>query len=369
MSINNASPGVTERLETLRERLESTKLDGLVITSPENRRFLSGFTATDPMLTESSGALFIAPGRQCLLTDSRYSLIASIEAPDFEIVETDGSGLGKSLAGLVKPGDLLGFEPNYLTFAVYLSLSERSGLKLEPCPFDPSELRLAKSLDEVRDITRALEITETAMGWLFDRLQPGWTEAEAAWFMDSTFRELGAQGPAFETIVASGPQAALPHAVPGEKKIAEGEMVVIDCGARYKGYASDITRTFVCGEPEKWQRDIYRIVREAQLMAIEAIAPGVPCRDVDKVAREHIEAAGHARHFGHGLGHGVGLAVHEAPNLNPRNEKPLVEGAIVTVEPGIYLPGQGGVRLEQLVLVTDKGAKVLNKNNNFYDFR
>jgi Xaa-Pro aminopeptidase len=239
---------------------------------------------------------------------------------------------------------------------------------LVPCPFDPSEVRESKSEEEIELITKALEITEKAIARIFDSLDPEWTESEAAWLIDSSFRELGGQGPAFDTIVASGPQAALPHAEPSERIIDDGELVVIDCGARYQGYASDITRTYIRGEPSQWQKDIYRIVREAQLLAIEAIAPGVPCQQIDKVARDHIAAAGHFDHFGHSLGHGVGLAVHELPSLNPRNEKTLLEGSVVTVEPGIYLPGQGGVRLEQLVLVTDKGAKVLNKDLHFYEF-
>ncbi|MDR2386634.1 MAG: aminopeptidase P family protein, partial [Deltaproteobacteria bacterium] len=225
-----------------------------------------------------------------------------------------------------------------------------------------------KNQEELELIVKALEITEKAVGWLFERLEIGWTEAEAAWYLDSTFRELGAQGPAFETIVASGPQAALPHAVPGEKKIQKNELVVIDCGARYKGYAADITRTFFKGEPEKWQMDIYHTVRAAQLKAIAAIKPGVLCQEVDRVARVHIGKSGYGDFFNHSLGHGVGLAVHEKPNLSPNNSTPLVEGAVVTVEPGIYIPGKGGVRLEQLIYVDSEGARLLNKDEHFYDF-
>ncbi|MDR2302825.1 MAG: M24 family metallopeptidase, partial [Deltaproteobacteria bacterium] len=150
--------------------------------------------------------------------------------------------------------------------------------------------------------------------------------------------------------------------------IEKNEFVVIDCGARYEGYAADITRTFFKGEPEKWQRDIYRTVREAQLKAISAIKPGVPCKDIDLVARSHIAQAGYGDFFNHSLGHGLGLAVHEAPNLGPHNQALLFEGAVVTVEPGIYLPGKGGVRLEQLIHVGPEGAQVLNKDERFYDF-
>ncbi|MDR1308956.1 MAG: aminopeptidase P family protein [Deltaproteobacteria bacterium] len=360
---------VGRRLEKLRSLMRDSGLKALLVTSPENRRYYSGFAASDPMLTESSGALLILPGGEFLLTDSRYTLAAGQEAPGFEIVTTGPGGLGQALGGLVGKGAPLGFEDNYLSHRLHASLCRDHGLGLVPCPFDPSAPREAKDPEEARLIRMALGITEKAIGLLWEELEPGWTEARAAWFLDRSFRELGAEGPAFETIVASGPQAALPHAVPGKRRIREGEFVVIDCGARFRGYASDITRTYLCGQPaRKWQREVYRTVREAQLMAIAAIAPGVPSREVDQKARGHIAAAGYGELFGHSLGHGVGLAVHESPSLNPRNARTLGEGMVVTVEPGIYLPGQGGVRLEQLVLVTAGGARVLNGDRHFYDF-
>jgi Xaa-Pro aminopeptidase len=319
------------------------------------------------MLTESSGCLLILSDQLYLLTDSRYTEIAAKEALGYEVLDT-AYGLGETIKGLIGKNETIGYESRYLTVSQYVRLVKGSGLNLSICPFDLTELRVSKSPEEINLIVKALEITEKAMGWLFERLEPGWTEGEAAWFMDSSFRELGAQGSAFETIVASGPQAALPHAEPGDKKIQEGELVVIDCGARYQGYASDITRTFIKGEPQPWQREIYRTVREAQLMAIEAMAPGALCLEVDKVARNHIAKAGYGDYFGHSLGHGVGLAVHELPALNTRNDSPLLPGSVVTVEPGVYLPGKGGVRLEQLVLVTENGVKVLNKDEHFYSF-
>ncbi|MDR0621504.1 MAG: aminopeptidase P family protein [Deltaproteobacteria bacterium] len=368
MNVDMAAPGVGGRLDKLRELIDKNLIWGLIITCPENRRYYSGFTATDPMLAESSGALLIVPKKAYLLTDGRYLEVAGQEAPDFEVVDTGPGGLGRTVANLIKRSHTLAFEPKYFTFSQFWHCRSDGGLNLVPCPFDPSDLRAAKSPDELNNIEKALEITEKALGWLFERLEPGWTEGEAAWFLDSTFRELGAQGPSFDTIVASGPRASLPHAEPGEKKIQEGELVVIDCGARYRGYAADITRTYIKGQPQKWQADIYRTVREAQLKAIEVMGPGVPCRMVDKVARDHIAEAGHSEHFGHSLGHGVGLAIHESPSLNPRSVRRLEPGAVVTVEPGIYLPGQGGVRLEQLVLITEDGAKVLNRDRHFYDF-
>ncbi|MDR1051577.1 MAG: aminopeptidase P family protein [Deltaproteobacteria bacterium] len=362
---------VPGRLARLRSLMEKDKVGALYITCPENRRYFSGFSPADPMLSESSGSLLILPGAQYLITDGRYTTVAGMEAPLFEVVPAGAGGPGENLAKLLPEGSDFFFEPRYLSVHSLRIIAKQLGSRVANClgaPFDPSLLRSSKSPDEVALIARALEITEQSMAELWENVEPGWTEERAALFMDDGFRRRGAQGPAFETILASGPQAALPHAVPGPRVIGEGEMVVVDCGARYRGYASDITRTYVAGEPEEWQKNIYRAVREAQLLALEAVRPGAVCREVDAVARGHITKAGFGEFFTHSLGHGVGLAVHEAPSLNPRNEGLLLPGDVVTVEPGIYLPGRGGVRLEQLVLVTETGSRLLNRDEHFYDF-
>jgi Xaa-Pro aminopeptidase len=348
--------------------MRKSSCPAVLIAGPENRRYFSGFSPTDPTLVESVGALFVTLDRQFLLSDSRYVLAAEREAVGFEFVLVKGGGLGAALAELPKAKEGFFFEPNYLTVAGLNGLTAAIKGPLKPLPFDPSSLRAVKSAAELALIKKALRITEKAIGQLWESLEPGWTEARAAFFLDRTFRELGAEGSAFETIVASGPQAALPHASPGEKTIQNGEAVVIDCGARYQGYAADITRTMIVGSPKGWQKKIYRAVREAQLKAIEAIRPGARSCDVDQAARGHIQKAGYGRHFNHGLGHGVGLAVHEAPSLSARNKEPLTPGNVVTVEPGIYLPGRGGVRLEQLVVVTKNGHGLLNGDGHFYDF-
>jgi Xaa-Pro aminopeptidase len=362
-------PGAVERrLDALKASIKAAGLTGFLITCPENRRYYSGFTPVDPMLTESSGSLYVTARRQALLTDSRYIEAAREEAPLYEIVDSS-LGLAAALGPLVKKGDSVGFESGHLTVAAWTALAKKlPDVVLAPLPFDPSAPREVKSPAEVKLIAKALSITEAAVGRLWERVEPGWTEEQAAYFLDFSFKELGAEGPAFETIVASGPRAALPHAVPGPRKIRQGEMVVVDCGARWRGYASDITRTFCCGEPKPWQRRIYSVVREAQQLALAALGPGRTGAEIDAVARAHIEKAGFGRHFGHGLGHGVGLAVHEAPRLGRSGLTPLKPGAVVTVEPGIYLPGRGGVRLEQLALITESGAKVLNRDHHFFDF-
>jgi Xaa-Pro aminopeptidase len=359
---------IENRIEALRKEIKEHKLTGFLITCQENRRYFSGFKATDPMLTESSGSLFITDKKLYLLTDSRYVLAAAEEAPLFEVIDCQVS-LGGAVAKLAGNNPIIGFEAENLTVAREHEFKRSfKRVELVPSPMNVSSLRISKSPQEIADITKALRITEKAIGLLWDELKVGSTESWAAWFLDRHFRDLGGEGPAFETIVAAGPRAALPHASPGSKKITASEMVVIDCGARYNGYASDITRTMTPGKILPWQKEIYRIVREAQLKALEIIGPGVPANVVDKVARNHIFEAGYGDYFGHSLGHGVGLAVHEAPSLNPINKKPLEVGSVVTIEPGIYLPNRGGVRLEQLVLITENGKKVLNSDKHFYDF-
>jgi Xaa-Pro aminopeptidase len=268
----------------------------------------------------------------------------------------------------IGPWSGLWYEPAYLSVAELHKLQKAlPETEFKPLPFDSQRLRLVKSAQEVDLIQKALFITEQAMGRIFDQLVPGWTEGQAALFLDTAFRELGGSGSAFETIVASGPQAALPHAEPEGKVIKKGELVVIDCGARYEGYASDITRTLAVGEMRGWQKQIYKIVRQAQLLALDILGPDKTGAMVDEAARKHICQAGYGDYFGHSLGHGVGLAIHEPPSLSRANNDLLPVGAVVTVEPGIYLPGKGGVRLEQMAVITEKGCRLLNADNHFYD--
>ncbi|MDR1086515.1 MAG: aminopeptidase P family protein [Deltaproteobacteria bacterium] len=359
---------IAERLNRLRMRLAEEGCPNALITGSENRRYFSGFKAGDPMLTESSGALLITPDKQYLLTDSRYTLAAGKEAPLFEVLETQ-RGLAETLAGkeLFKGG--LWFEAPYLTMEVFGQIKYRlKNTVFKNLPFSLNRFREVKTPGEVALIQKALFIAEAAVDALRNSLEPGWTEEQAAILLERVFREKGASGPAFETIVASGPQAALPHAEPGPRIISEGELVVVDCGSKLEGYASDITRTLAVGQVLPWQKEIYRIVRAAQLKALACLSAGKTGAQVDKAARDHIAENGYGRFFGHSLGHGVGLAVHEGPSLSPANLEPLAAGAVVTVEPGIYLPGRGGVRLEQMALVTEDGCRVLNADDNFYDF-
>ncbi|MDR2404811.1 MAG: Xaa-Pro peptidase family protein [Deltaproteobacteria bacterium] len=359
---------VPGRLELLRESMDKHGVTALLVQSPENRRYFSGFKAPDAMLTESSGYLVITlKGGNFLLTDSRYTVAAKREAPLFEVL-TYRRGLADSLKGEgLVTGDLF-FEPKWLTIELQLKLIDTLGgpERLKPLPFYLGDFRVVKSPDELHLIKRAVEITEKSLGLLWPELEPGVSENWVAYFLENKFRALGAEGPAFPCIVASGRNAALPHAEPSNKKFGQQEMVVIDVGARYKGYASDMTRTFMPYKPQDWQKEIYSIVKEAQLKALEVLGPGKTGAEVDKAARDFITSKGYGEKFNHSLGHGVGLLVHEGPTLSPYNNDVLLPGSLVTVEPGIYLPGKGGVRLEQLALITETGNQVLNKDRHFY---
>ncbi|MBW2062018.1 MAG: aminopeptidase P family protein [Deltaproteobacteria bacterium] len=350
--------------------MKKAGLSSLWIARPENRRYLSGFTAMDPQLNETSGSLLITLRNQYLLTDSRYEIQAAREAQGYTVV-CSGPGPIPALARLVKKNRIakLGFEGDHVTVTTHQELADLlKGVQTVPVNYLVERLRLIKDSHEVRKIVRALRITEAALTETLNFLQPGRTEKEAARYLEETMVDLGAEGPAFETIVASGPNAALPHAVPSGRRIKESEPVIIDCGARYKGYAADMTRTVFLGRPRLLMKRIYQVVRQAQLMALQNIKPGLTTGQADAYARDVIEAAGYGPNFGHSLGHGVGLATHEAPSLSQTRPVELLEGMVVTIEPGIYLKGRGGVRLEEMVLLKQNGCRLLNKDRTFFNF-
>lgn len=359
----------SDRLAYLRKEMTRRGLDAIWITRPENRRYLSNFSATDPQLDESSGRLLITKKNQYLLTDPRYELHAIGEAVGFKVV-IYRAGPAVDLARLAAKHRIkkLGFEPDHLTVAEHkIMVKALKGRKLATAGEIVENMRAIKSPDEVRKIKRALGITEKALAKTYKFLKPGRTELEAARFLEEAMVDLGAEGPAFETIVASGPNAALPHAVPSSRKIRKSETIIIDCGAKLNGYGSDITRTFILGPAKPWTRKIYALVRQAQLAALKGIKPGMITSAADALARDVIEAGGYGPEFGHSLGHGVGLATHEAPGVSRVRKTILEPGMVVTVEPGIYLEGKGGVRLEEMIVLTKNGNKLLNTDKTFYD--
>jgi Xaa-Pro aminopeptidase len=359
-------------LDQIRARLKRQHLDALLVTQPENRRFLSGYRAHDTSITESAGVLLIcAKGQPFLLTDSRYSLQAQAEAPGYEVILYPQGLLPLLVKLLPRLGvRRLAFESHYFLHAAALKLIAKTReIEVEILPLTGlvEQLRLVKGAEELASVKRSLLLNEKVFQEVFATLRPGLREREVALQLENVMRQKGAERPSFDTIVASGPNGALPHATPTDRELQAGEPIVIDMGLVLDGYCSDMTRTVVLGEPDAKTVELFRIVRQAQVQAIRRIRAGVAANEVDRTARQVIAKAGYGDFFGHGLGHGVGLAVHEAPSLNRRNRKKLRIGMVVTVEPGIYLPEWGGIRLENMVAVTASGHELLNQDSTFLD--
>lgn len=361
-----------EKLNELRKVLKSRKLDALLVTQPENRRYLSRYSATDSSIAESSGVLLIPrSGTPLLLTDSRFELHAGSEATDFKIMLYPKGLLSLLQKLLPRLGvKRLGFESHYLLHATagkLTALASKLGVEAVPLVGLVEKMRVRKQQEEIDRIEKAVLLNEQVFQAVFATLRQGQTEREVAMRIENTMLGMGAERPSFATIVAGGPNGAAPHAVPGSRPLKRGEPIVIDMGLILDGYCSDMTRTVVLGAPDQKTVEMFRLVRKAQLAATAAIKAGVTGREADRAAREVISAAGLGDRFGHGLGHGVGLAVHEAPSLNRRNGKKLQSGMIITVEPGVYLPGWGGIRLENMGVVEENGCRILNRDTTFLD--
>ncbi|MCB2188542.1 MAG: aminopeptidase P family protein [Deltaproteobacteria bacterium] len=364
---------IKKRLARFRREIKEKKLDGFLVSLAANRRYLSGFSPDDGQFGESSGSLLITQAAAVILTDFRYQLSARDQAPFFETVIYP-HGLALELARLAPILGLkrLGFESEALLVLAHQRLAqELPGVELVPTEKLVVALRVEKDTSEVRDLMRALAAMETALEQILDEDLVGRTERELALAVTRLSEDAGADGPAFQPIVASGPNGAEAHAEPGSRVIQAGDPVIFDVGAKLDGYCSDISRTVVAGGREQADarfREVYRIVRQAQVAALEGIRPGMTGAQADAIARRIIEDAGYGPQFGHSLGHGVGLATHESPSVGPRSRDVLEPGMIFTVEPGIYLPGWGGVRLEQMVLLDHDGCHLLNQLDHFYDF-
>lgn len=359
-------------LEKIKAAIRHKGADALLVTQPENRRYLSNYTATDLSIAESSGVLLIpGRGKPLLLTDSRYHLQAVEEAAGFEVVLVRAALLGTLKKILPQRGiRRLLFESHYLLHAAaekLIDLGQKQNVEMISTSGMVEKLRTVKSAEEIEKIRQAVGLNELVFQEIYQNLLPGQTEREVAIAIESAMMLKGAEGPAFPTIVAAGPNGASPHAVPTDRAIQEGETVIIDMGLKLNGYCSDMTRTVVLGKPDKRIKEIIRLTRRAQQAALQTIKAGILARDADRAARKIITDAGFGKCFGHGLGHGVGLAVHEAPSLNRRRRNTLQPGMVVTVEPGIYLPGWGGVRLENMVVVEERGCTLLNQDRTFLD--
>ena len=360
-------PIIQNRLNRLKMSLSRENLDAVVVLVEENRRYLSSFTGEDTQFDESAGALIITDADLILATDSRYELQAKRESPQYEIV-TYKDGLDKALPPILKRLGLknLGFESVRMSYKQHSEILKELNkaaldVKLVPTENLVEDLRLIKTEPEIDAIKVALAIAESVFSDCLPLIQPGVTEKELAWTMEKRLREAGADSLSFPTIVAAGPNSALPHAIPGSRKIKTGEPVLFDWGVKLNGYCSDISRTVVIGKPDGTFKKVFQTVLDAQRLAVDAVKPGVSSKAVDEIARNYINAKGFKGKFGHGLGHGSGLAIHESPRLSPIKDTPLEPGMVSTIEPGIYLPDWGGVRLENMIVVRDESAEVLNQ--------
>lgn len=344
------------RLEKLLHKIKSAGLDALLISQAENRRYLSGFEG-------SAGFLLISPDFNLLATDFRYTEQAKRQAPLFQVIEIKGE-IHQWLPKLALERDIkrLGFEAHDISFAVYSRLKgELKGLELIPTEGWVEEMRMFKEKEEIELIEEAVKLTDMAMDYISHFIRRGMREREVAWELEKFLREKGSEGLPFEVIVASALNSALPHAKPTDRPIGGGEPIIIDIGARVGGYNSDITRTLFLGTPDPVFERIYEIVLEAQLTAIAGLKVGMTGEEADALARNVIEKSGFGSAFGHGLGHGIGLSPHENPRLGPGSTHILKEGMVFTIEPGIYLPDWGGVRIEDMVLLEKEKVRVLSQ--------
>ena len=345
------------RITKVRQKMAEQNLDGLLVTDPSNRRYLSGFTG-------SAGELIVTAERAILVVDFRYFERAERESPAWEqarVTAKHQDTVVETVTGL----DIarLGIESDHLTVAQWHELKQAlPGVELVPLERFVLPLRAIKDQEEIAALKKAIACSDAAFAHLCQVIHPGMTELQVAWELESHMRQHGASALAFPIIAGSGPNGAMPHATSSERVIKEGEPIVMDFGAVVDGYCSDITRTLCLGQPDDRYLEIWNLVLEAQLAAEEQIRPGMTGQQADAIARDLFGRAGYGEQFGHGLGHGVGLNVHEAPGVGRLSAESVLEpGMAFTVEPGLYLPGWGGVRIEDIVLMHENGVEVLTQ--------
>lgn len=364
------------KLESVLDIMNENQLQMIIISDGYNMHSLSGYKG-------HTGCILYFKDKQYILTDSRYTEQATIEAPQLMCIDIGSDGYSKTIAGLMKPyveqmnashnqetsAFLIGFENEHISYNQFMSFHDTFREAFGDCiqfhelKNQINKLRVIKSEDELLRLSKAEQIGDLAFSHILQFIKPGKTEMEVALELEYFMKSHGASGLSFDTIVASGPNSSLPHAVPTERILKDGDFVTMDFGCVYKGYCSDMTRTIYIGkEPSKKQQEIYEIVLQAQLAALAEIKPGMKCSDVDAVARNFIKDAGYGSYFGHGLGHGVGLYIHEEPRFSPKCEELLTPGVVITVEPGIYLPGEFGVRIEDMIQITEDGYRNLTSS-------
>lgn len=346
---------VLDRISAARGCLERVGADLLLVSNLSNIRYLTGFTGSEALLV-------LSKDEGWFLTDSRYTSQAGAEVTGARVVEF--TNRMETLVKVIEESGAarVAFEAGHLTVAVYQELSGKTtGIEYLPADAEMTPMRAVKDAGELAILERVAEIASQSLMETVARLKPGMTENEVAWALEVAMREKGAEGKSFDFIVASGERGALPHGRASDKAIAAGELVTIDYGAVYRGYCSDETVTVCLGEPTGRQREVFETVLAAQRAAIAAVKPGMPFKELDAVARDYIASKGFGEYFGHGLGHGVGIDIHEYPAASPRSTHTILEGMVFTIEPGIYIPGWGGVRIEDTVVVEKDGCRPITR--------
>ncbi|PHB29158.1 Xaa-Pro dipeptidase [Bacillus pseudomycoides] len=345
-----------EKITKLRNAFGEAGIDGILLTNEYSRRYMTNFTGT-------AGVVLISNDRALFITDFRYVEQAGKQAVGYEIVQHTGPILDEVAKQVKELGiQKLGFEQDTLTYSSYTAHKGAVEAEFVPTSGLVEKLRLIKTDSEIKILKEAAQIADAAFEHILSFIRPGVSEIEVSNELEFFMRKQGATSSSFDIIVASGLRSALPHGVASEKVIEKGDFVTLDFGAYYKGYCSDITRTIAVGEPSDKLKEIYNVVLEAQLRGVNGIKAGLTGREADTLTRDYITEKGYGEYFGHSTGHGVGLEIHEAPGLAFRSETVLEPGMAVTVEPGIYIPGVGGVRIEDDIIVTSEGNEVITKS-------
>jgi len=349
------APVPSERISRIRAGLPDLRVDAILFLDMKNIRYLTGFTGSD-------GALLIGQDKKTLLVDGRYTHQARGEVGDVAVIEYREKADGIESVLMDSGIKTVGFEATAMNVHSYLRLkSKMKGVTLKPISDEISAIRTVKDETEIARMRKAAEISFQALTDIRELIKPGVREKDIALELEYRMGRYGADQIAFPTIVASGVNSSLPHAKPGSRRVERGDVVMIDCGSVYQGYHSDETWTVAIGNGENRQKEVYAVVKEAHDRALEAVRPGVACREIDHVARSFIETKTLGEYFSHGTGHGVGLDVHEAPRISTQSEHVLKKGMVVTIEPGVYIPNLWGIRIEDMVLVKEDGCEVLTK--------
>lgn len=344
------------KLQKLRTEMDEKNIEALLVTSPYNLRYITEFTGT-------SGLALVTGDRSFFITDFRYTEQASKQVQEFEIRKAKTNLLEEAASVARELGiQVLSFEQDFVSYASYIQYQDKMDAELKPVSGIIEKIRMFKTPEEISILKTAAEIADAAYEHICTFIRAGRTELEVSNELEFFMRKQGATSSSFDIIVASGLRSALPHGVATDKVIEQGDFVTLDFGALYKGYISDITRTVSVGEPTQQLKEIYQIVLDAQVLALEKVGPGMTGIEADAIARDYIKSKGYGDAFGHSTGHGIGLEVHEAPGLSFRSQAVLEPNMAVTVEPGIYLPGVGGVRIEDDILITESGNERLTNS-------